>query len=79
MMVLMFSTAGVPPLVGFWRSCGSFRCCGNPPPVAGGHRGRHLGGGAFYYLRVIKLMYFDEPAPHLPPAQAAAGVRLALD
>src|SRR5256886_4265776 len=35
--------------------------------------------GAYYYLRVIKLMYFDEPAPpQLPPARAAAGVRLAL-
>jgi NADH-quinone oxidoreductase subunit N len=34
--------------------------------------------GAYYYLRVIKLMYFDEPAPQLPPALAAAGVRLAL-
>src|SRR2546429_9581798 len=34
--------------------------------------------GAYYYLRVIKLMYFDEPASHLPPARAAAGVRLAL-
>src|SRR5256884_3754287 len=30
--------------------------------------------GAYYYLRVIKLMYFDEPTPQLPPARAAAGV-----
>jgi len=34
--------------------------------------------GAYYYLRVIKLMYFDEPAGQRPPTRAAAGVRLAL-
>jgi NADH-quinone oxidoreductase subunit N len=34
--------------------------------------------GAYYYLRVIKLMYFDEPAAQLPPTRAATGVRLAL-
>src|SRR2546430_3284655 len=34
--------------------------------------------GAYYYLRVIKLMYFDEPTPQLPPARAAAAGRLAL-
>jgi len=38
--------------------------------------------GAYYYLRVVKLMYFDEPPTALPAAkpaaQPAAGVRLAL-
>jgi NADH-quinone oxidoreductase subunit N len=33
--------------------------------------------GAFYYLRVVKLMYFDAPAA-LPSATRSAGVRLAL-
>ena len=79
MMVLMFSTAGVPPLVGFWAKLRIFQVLWET---------HHLWlvviaaatsvVGVFYYLRVIKLMYFDEPAPHLPPAQAAAGVRLAL-
>jgi NADH-quinone oxidoreductase subunit N len=34
--------------------------------------------GAYYYLRVIKLMYFDEPAGERPPAVREAGVRFAL-
>ena len=79
MMALMFSTAGVPPLVGFWAKLRIFQALWET---------NHLWlvvtaaamsvVGAYYYLRVIKLMYFDEPAPHLPPVQAAAGVRVAL-
>jgi len=82
MMVLMFSdrrsaAAGrllgeeLPDLSG---------AVGNPPPVAGGHRGRHLRGGRLLLpVRVIKLMYFDEPAPHLPPGAGCAGVRWRWD
>jgi len=33
--------------------------------------------GAFYYLRVIKVMYFDEPAD-TSPVLAGAGARLTL-
>ncbi|HEY0767997.1 MAG TPA: NADH-quinone oxidoreductase subunit NuoN [Steroidobacteraceae bacterium] len=79
MMVLMFSTAGVPPFVGFWAKLRIFQVLWET---------NHLWlvliaaamsvVGAYYYLRVIKLMYFDEPAPHLLPVQGAAGVRLAL-
>jgi len=66
----MFSTAGVPPLVGFLGEAADLPgAVGNPPPVAGGHRGRHLGVAPTTTWRVIKLMYFDKPAPHLPPAQ----------
>ena len=32
--------------------------------------------GAFYYLRVIKLMYFDEPAANTPVSGASEDVRL---
>ena len=79
MMVLMFSTAGVPPLVGFWAKLRIFQALWET---------NHLWlvviaaamsvVGAYYYLRVIKLMYFDEPAAQAPPTRAAAGVRLAL-
>ena len=63
MMMLMFSTAGVPPFVGFWAKLGVI--------------GAVIDVGlewlaavavllsvvaAYYYLRVIKVMYFDEPA-----------------
>ena len=80
MMLLMFSTAGVPPLVGFWAKLRIFQAL---------WESHHLWlviiaaamsvVGAFYYLRVIKLMYFDEPlVPRLPAVAGAGGVRLAL-
>src|SRR2546429_5297798 len=74
MMALMFSTAGVPPLVGFWAKLRIFQVLWESD---------HLWlvviaaamsvVGAYYYLRVIKLMYFDGPTPQLPPRRAAAG------
>ncbi|HXY76442.1 MAG TPA: NADH-quinone oxidoreductase subunit NuoN [Steroidobacteraceae bacterium] len=83
MMVLMFSTAGVPPFVGFWAKLRIFQALWES-----GHLWLVLIAaamsvvGAYYYLRVIKLMYFDEPA-HEGPAPSAAlsrapGERLAL-
>ena len=79
MMVLMFSTAGVPPFIGFWAKLRIFQALWETS---------HLWlviiaaamsvVGAYYYLRVIKLMYFDEPSGALPGTVPAAGVRLAL-
>jgi NADH-quinone oxidoreductase subunit N len=78
MMVLMFSTAGVPPFVGFWAKLRIFQVLWET---------NHLWlvilaaamsvVGAYYYLRVIKLMYFDEPAAQ-PAAARELGVRLTL-
>jgi NADH-quinone oxidoreductase subunit N len=78
MMALMFSTAGVPPFVGFWAKLRIFQ-----ELWATGHTWLVLIAagisvvGAFYYLRVIKLMYFDPPAD-LPPTVKNTGVRFAL-
>jgi NADH-quinone oxidoreductase subunit N len=79
MMVLMFSTAGVPPFIGFWAKLRIFQAL---------WESNHLWlvllaaamsvVGAYYYLRIIKLMYFDEPAGELPQAPREAGVRFAL-
>ena len=79
MLVLMFSTAGVPPFVGFWAKLRIFQVLWET---------QHLWlvvlaaamsvVGAYYYLRVIKLMYFDEPAGSRPAARREPGVRLAL-
>ena len=79
MMVLMFSTAGVPPFIGFWAKLRIFQALWET---------NHLWlvvlaaamsvVGAYYYLRVIKLMYFDEPAGTQPATQRGAGVRFAL-
>lgn len=78
MMMLMFSTAGVPPFVGFWAKLQVFQAL-----WATGHMTLVLIGasvsvlGLFYYLRIIKLMYFDEPGD-LPAGEPRFGVRLAL-
>ena len=79
MLVLMFSLAGVPPFVGFWGRLRIFQALWET-----GHLWRVVIAaamsvvGAYYYLRVIKLMYFDEPAAEPPQAAREAGVRFAL-
>jgi NADH-quinone oxidoreductase subunit N len=79
MMMLMFSTAGVPPFVGFWAKLRIFQALWET---------NHFWlvvisaamsvVGLFYYLRVIKLMYFDAPTGELPATQGSLGVRFAL-
>jgi NADH-quinone oxidoreductase subunit N len=79
MLVLMFSTAGVPPFVGFWAKLRIFQVLWET-----GHLWLVVIAaamsvvGAFYYLRVIKLMYFDAPAGDLPPTARLAGERFVL-
>jgi NADH-quinone oxidoreductase subunit N len=78
MMVMMFSTAGIPPFVGFWAKLQVFEAL-----WASGHLALVVFGaavsviGVFYYLRVVKLMYFDAPGD-LPVPERHAGVRLTL-
>lgn len=60
MLILMFSMAGVPPFLGFWAKWFVFR-----EVIETGYLWLAVVGvvfaiiGAFYYLRVVKLMYFD--------------------
>jgi NADH-quinone oxidoreductase subunit N len=62
MLVMMFSLAGVPPTAGFYAKFVVLYAA-----VAGGWLWLAVVAvllslvGAFYYLRVVKLMYFDEP------------------
>jgi len=62
MMLSMISLAGVPPLVGFYAKLSVLKAV-----IDGGYMWLAIVGvfmsvvGAFYYLRVIKLMFFDEP------------------
>jgi NADH-quinone oxidoreductase subunit N len=62
MMIIMFSLAGLPPTVGFYAKLAVFSAA-----VAAGYVWLAVVAvllslvGAFYYLRVVKLMYFDEP------------------
>jgi NADH-quinone oxidoreductase subunit N len=68
-LCVMASLAGVPPFLGFWAKLAVLRAA-----VQGDMLWLAIVGvvfavvGAFYYLRVIKAMYFDEP---VEPAMSA--------
>ena len=76
MMVILFSLAGVPPTVGFYAKLGVIRAVMQ-------HDLLWLAIiavifsviGAFYYLRVVKAMYFDA-AEEQPAISAALDVRV---
>jgi NADH-quinone oxidoreductase subunit N len=61
--IFMFSLAGIPPLFGFWPKLLVFNAA-----VASGYVALAVAGilgtviGAYYYLKVVKVMYMDEPA-----------------
>ncbi len=61
-LIVMASLAGVPPFLGFWAKLEAIRAAVQADLVW-----LAVGGvvmaviGAFYYLRVIKVMFFDEP------------------
>ncbi|TSE31322.1 NADH-quinone oxidoreductase subunit N [Tepidimonas thermarum] len=77
----MFSLAGVPPLVGFYAKLAVLQAL-----LAVG-QGLYVGlavfavlaslVGAFYYIRVVKVMYFDPPA-QTAPIEAPPAVRAVL-
>jgi len=62
MLCAMFSLAGIPPFLGFWAKLAVLGAA-----VNGGLLWLVILGvisavvGCFYYLRVVKVMYFDEP------------------
>ena len=61
--IFMFSLAGIPPLFGFWAKFVVFDAlvgAGLWPLAAIGIAASVI--GAFYYLKIIKIMYFDEPS-----------------
>ena len=61
--LVMLSLAGIPPLFGFWGKFVVFQAAvqaGMVPLAALGIAASVI--GAFYYLKVVKVMYFDEPA-----------------
>jgi NADH-quinone oxidoreductase subunit N len=67
MLLLMFSMAGVPPTVGFYAKFSVLSSAvnsGHIPLVVIAVLFSLI--GAFYYLRIVKLMYFDAPESHVP-------------
>ncbi|HVI52267.1 MAG TPA: NADH-quinone oxidoreductase subunit NuoN [Candidatus Sulfotelmatobacter sp.] len=66
MAVFMFSMAGVPPMAGFWGKFYVFMAAMDKGLLALAIIGVLTSVvGAFYYLRIIKVMYFDEPVEAL--------------
>ena len=67
MLCAMFSLAGIPPFLGFWAKLAVLRAA-----IEGGMLWLAIVGivcaviGCFYYLRVVKVMYFDEPPQGVP-------------
>ena len=84
MAVLMFSLAGLPPTIGFYAKLAVLQAV-----VSTNVTGYIVLAvvavvlslvGAFYYLRVVKVMYFDEPADTRPiVASREMGVVLSIN
>lgn len=65
MLITMFSMAGIPPTIGFYAKFTVLQAAwqaGFTWPVVAAVLLAVI--GAFYYLRIVKLMYFDEPLAH---------------
>ena len=67
MLFLMFSMAGVPPLLGFWAKWSVLRELIAADMVWLADIAVFFSViGLYYYLRVIKLAYFDKPEDNTP-------------
>jgi NADH-quinone oxidoreductase subunit N len=76
---MMFSLAGVPPLAGFFAKFYVFAAAikaGLYPLAVIGVLASAV--GAYYYLRIVRLMYFDEPAPAFDRPGPVTRIVLAL-
>ena len=81
--IFMFSLAGIPPLFGFWPKLLVFQAA-----VESGYVALAVAGilgtviGAYYYLKIVKIMYFDEPVGRFgevqQPVQAVLIILAAL-
>jgi NADH-quinone oxidoreductase subunit N len=78
MMTMMFSMAGIPFFVGFFAKLSVLQAA-----IAGGHLWLAIVAvffslvGAYYYLRVVKVMYFDPPV-NAAPIEATLDAKLLL-
>jgi NADH-quinone oxidoreductase subunit N len=74
--IFMFSLAGVPPMFGFWPKLVVFQAAihaGLVPLAVAGILGAVI--GAYYYLKIVKIMYLDDPAPaYMRVRQPAQGL-----
>jgi NADH-quinone oxidoreductase subunit N len=79
MMMMMFSMAGVPFFVGFFAKFSVLQAV-----VASGNIWLAIAAvffslvGAYYYLRVVKVMYFDPPPAHSGRIEAPLDVKILI-
>lgn len=75
LLLSMFSLAGIPPLAGFYAKLSILEAL-----IHAGHIGVAVFAvimsliGAFYYIRVVKVAYFDEPDTETKQAPLALGL-----
>jgi len=71
MFIFMFSLAGIPPMFGFWPKLLVFTAA-----VEAGYVALAVAAilgtviGAYYYLKIVKIMYLDAPAEPYAPVRA---------
>jgi NADH-quinone oxidoreductase subunit N len=76
---ILFSLAGIPPLAGFFAKYYVFLAA-----IQSGLYALAVIGvvtsvvGAYYYLRIVKIMYFDDPVDVLEPVPAELGAVLGV-
>jgi NADH-quinone oxidoreductase subunit N len=67
MLIVMFSMAGIPPTVGFFAKVGVLEALVSSHLVWLAAFAIAMAViGSYYYLRIVKLMYFDEPIDTAP-------------
>jgi NADH-quinone oxidoreductase subunit N len=78
--IFMFSLAGIPPLFGFWPKLLVFNAA-----VASGYVALAVAGiigtvvGAYYYLKIVKVMYMDEPTePYARAREPLQGILILI-
>ena len=77
--MLLFSLAGIPPLAGFFAKFYVFLAAINAGLYALAVTGVLLSVvGAYYYIRIVKIMYFDEPAARFEPMQGVLAAVLGV-
>ena len=79
MMVMMFSLAGIPPLAGFFAKWYVFVAAIKANLFTLAVIGVFSSVvGAYYYLVIVKTMYFDEPAGQVDPVRVEVKTVLAV-
>jgi len=79
MLLIMFSMAGIPPTAGFFAKMGILQALIQAHQIWLATLAIIFAIiGSYYYLYVVKVMYFEEPESTMPPLRAAQDAYLAL-